>query len=151
MRAKGIQGRVLLMGAGPEENRVRSLAAQKGLAQEVTILPPGGDVARVLAEEIGVLLLPSEWEGTPRVVVEAQASGVPVLCSTAVSAGVCLVPELFHRLPLADGPAAWAEEVLHLAKVRVPRHRVEDCFARSPLEIENQVEHLMALYMRFVA
>jgi hypothetical protein len=68
----------------------------------------------------------------------------------AVSNSVCVVPELFHRLPLADGPASWADAVLRLAEARVTRERVEECFARSPLEIENQADHLMGLYQSFL-
>jgi hypothetical protein len=60
------------------------------------------------------------------------------------------VPELFHRLPLAAGPEAWADEILRLANARIMRERVEECFARSPLEIENQADHLLRLYQSFL-
>lgn len=150
LRARGVEARLLLMGSGSAEAGVRSLAAQENLADRVEFLPPAGNVAEVMAQRMDILALPSDWEGTPRVVVESQASGLPVLCSTAVSADVCVVPELFHRLPLADGPEAWADELVRVAQVRVPRQRVEECFARSPLEIENQAERLLALYRSFL-
>ena len=150
LRARGIEARLLLMGSGLAGAGVRALATQENLTAWVEFLSPRVDVAEVMAQRMDVVLLPSDFEGTPRVVVESQASGVPVLCSTAVSTSVCVVPELFHRLPLAGGPAAWADEVLRLAKVRVPGHRVAECFARSPLEIENQADHLLELYHSFL-
>jgi glycosyltransferase involved in cell wall biosynthesis len=150
LRARGVEAHLLLMGSGPAEVGVRDLAAQENLADRVEFLPPGGNVAEVMAQRMDILALPSDFEGTPRVVIEAQATGVPALCSMAVSNSVCVVPELFHRLPLGAGPEAWAGETLHIAKIRVPRQRVEECFARSPLEIENQAERLIELYCSYL-
>jgi glycosyltransferase involved in cell wall biosynthesis len=151
LRARGVEARLLLMGSGSAEAGVRSLAAQEKLADRVEFLLPNGNVAEVMAQRMDVLALPSDFEGTPRVAIESQAAGVPALCSLGVSPSVCVVPELFNRLSLAEGPAAWADAVSHLAKVRVPRQRVEECFARSPLEIENQAEHLLAVYRSLLA
>ena len=150
LRSREIEASLLFLGAGSAEAQVRDLAAQENLVDWVEFLPPRADVAEVMAQQMDVVLLPSDYEGTPRVVIESQACGVPVLCSTAVSTEVCVVPELLHRLPLADGPAAWADDVLRVAKVHVPARRVEECFAQSPLEIENQADHLLALYHSFL-
>lgn len=149
LRARGGEARGVLLGSGSAEAQVREFIALEGLSDRVEIIPPRMDVAEVMAQRMDIVLLPSDFEGTPRVVVESQACGVPVLCSTAVSTSVCVVPELFHRLPLADGPAAWADTVLRVAKVRVPMKRVAECFARSALEIENQADHLLELYQGF--
>ena len=151
LRAKGAEVRLLFMGSGPAEAGVRDLAAKENLADRVEFLPPCGNVAEVMAQRMDILALPSDYEGTPRAVIESQAVGMPALCSMGVSTTACVVPELFHRLPLADGPAAWADAVLRVNQVRVPSQRVKECFARSPLEIENQAEHLMQVYRSFLA
>lgn len=151
LRARGIEARLLFMGSGSAEAEVRDLVAKENLTNQVELLPAGGNVAEVMAQRMDIVVLPSDYEGTPRVIIESQASGVPVLCSMAVSTDVCVVPELFHRLPLAEGPAVWADEVLRVAQISVSRERVKDCFDRSPLEIENQAEHLMALYRSYLA
>ena len=151
LRARRVEARLLFMGSGSLEPLLHRLAAQENLADRVEFLPAAANVAEVMAQRMDLLALPSHYEGTPRVAVEAQATGVPVLCSSSIAADVCVVPELFHRLPLANGPAAWADEVLRLAQVRVPRQRVEECFAQSPLEIENQADHLLELYRSFLA
>jgi glycosyltransferase involved in cell wall biosynthesis len=150
LRARGAEAHLLLMGSGPAEAGARNLAAQEKLSERVEFLPPGGNVAEVMAQRMDILALPSDYEGTPRAVIESQAAGVPTLCSMGVSTAVCVVPELFHRLPQAAGPAAWADEVLRLVKVRVPRQQVEECFARSPLESENQAERLIELYSSYL-
>jgi glycosyltransferase involved in cell wall biosynthesis len=150
LRNRHTDARVLFMGYGPEEEKIRQVAAKRGIGKHITFLPPGENVAEILSEQLDVLVLPSDFEGTPRVVTEAQACGVPVVCSTAVSADVCAVPELFHRLPLADGAEAWADGILRASQIRVPRQRIERCFARSPLEIGNQADLLVNLYENFL-
>jgi glycosyltransferase involved in cell wall biosynthesis len=139
----------VLIGAGPEEEAIRALAIREGLSQFVTILPPCGNIAKVMTNQMDVLLLPSDFEGTPRVVLEAQACGVPVVCSTAVTEDVRIVPELFHRLGLLDGPDAWAEKVLQIGTMRIPREQIAAHFAHSPCEIENQADLLLDRYHRF--
>ena len=150
LRARRIEARLLFMGNGSLEPARRRLASDEKLEDRVEFLPPSGNVADIMGQRMDILALPSHYEGTPRVAVEAQASGVPVLCSSSIAADVCVVPELFHRLPLAEAPAAWADVVLRLGKVRVSGKRVAECFARSPLEIENQADTLLELYHSFL-
>ena len=150
LRARRIEARLLFMGNGSLEPALRRLASDEKLEDRVEFLPPSGNVADIMGQRMDILALPSHYEGTPRVAVEAQASGVPVLCSSSIAADVCVVPELFHRLPLAEAPAAWADVVLRLGKVRVSGKRVAECFARSPLEIENQADTLLELYHSFL-
>jgi len=150
LTARRVEARLLLMGSGSLEKPLRAFVSRENLVNRVEFLRPSGSVVDVMGQRMDLLALPSHYEGTPRVAVEAQACGLPVLCSSAVAADVCVVPELFHRLPLAGGPAAWADEVLRLAKVFVPGQRVEECFAESPLEIDNQADHLLALYHSFL-
>ncbi|MCX6925957.1 MAG: glycosyltransferase, partial [Verrucomicrobia bacterium] len=78
LRAKGIEARLLLLGSGSAEAQVRDLAAQENFADRVEFLAPRLDVAGVMAQQMDILLLPSAFEGTPRVVTESQACGVPV-------------------------------------------------------------------------
>ncbi len=70
--------RVLLAGVGVLEGEVRREIARRGLGGVVSLLGQRGDVPTLLAAS-DVLLLVSDWEGTPNVVLEAQHLGcVPV-------------------------------------------------------------------------
>ncbi len=62
---------------------------ERGLGERVRFLPPGRDVGTLL-RSVDALVVPSQHEGFPMVVVEAGMLGVPVI-ATRVGA----LPELF--------------------------------------------------------
>ena len=66
-------------------------AAKAGLEERVRFLPPSRDVGTLL-RSVDALILVSDHEGFPRVVVEAGMAGTPVI-STPVGA----LPELFGK------------------------------------------------------
>lgn len=70
-----------LVVAGPGDRReVDSLVSELGLADRVRVTGPRRDVPALLAA-IDFLVLPSRWEGMPYIVMEAMASGLPVLAT----------------------------------------------------------------------
>jgi glycosyltransferase involved in cell wall biosynthesis len=79
---------LLLVGGGELENAVREQVAQLGLENRVCFLGIRADVADILNAS-DMFVLSSRWEGNPMSVMEAMASGLPVV-STAVGG----VPEL---------------------------------------------------------
>lgn len=104
-----------LAGRGKDQERVRELARELGVAERVRIVP---DVERaeVLALFSGALalLMPSRLEGLPMVPAEAMAAGVPV-----VAASVGAVPEVVDPprggiLVPPDDPEALAAAALRL-------------------------------------
>jgi N-acetyl-alpha-D-glucosaminyl L-malate synthase BshA len=77
--------RLLFVGSGPEEAAARRLAARLGVARRVRFAGEVADVAGVL-RSASLLLSTSAFEGFGLAVLEAMASGIPVV-STA-SGGV---------------------------------------------------------------
>jgi glycosyltransferase involved in cell wall biosynthesis len=71
---------VALIGRGPEEARLRALAAQLGIAARVTFAGEIPEAARLFAA-FDVFAAPSRKEGLPLAVVEAMALGLPVVAS----------------------------------------------------------------------
>ncbi|MCX7935816.1 MAG: glycosyltransferase, partial [Planctomycetota bacterium] len=70
--------KLLLAGDGPEEEKLRRLAADLGLAQRVLFLGQRQDIAALLATADAAALL-SASEGLANAVLEAMAAGKPVV------------------------------------------------------------------------
>ena len=148
VRADRPAARLLLIGVGPDEVQLRSLAEDLGLSIDAEgvkadIILPGlrSDPLRYL--QLGrVFVLPSRFEGLPNALIEALASGIATLASdcpwgprSILSAGVLSydgpAPDLPLALPhgvlmpLPDAPNAvqiWADEIAQaLTKPPQPR------------------------------
>jgi glycosyltransferase involved in cell wall biosynthesis len=70
----------IIFGAGPLLNKVKERIKRDGVERRIIVVPPTKDSAAALAA-FDLLLLTSRWEGTPNVVIEAQATGTPVVVS----------------------------------------------------------------------
>jgi len=79
------QGSLVIAGTGPEESRLRKLAAELGVADRVRFLGrvPHDRLSAVYSAA-DVLVLASSREGWPNVLLEAMACGTPVV-ATAVN------------------------------------------------------------------
>lgn len=69
-----------VVGTGPRLAGIRSLVAARHLKGHVTLVGESSDPASYFAWA-NVLVHPSLYEGYPRVVAEARACGVPVVCA----------------------------------------------------------------------
>jgi len=74
--------RLVIIGDGPEREPLQAIAQRSGLAESVAILPATDQqsIARWMSAAT-VFCLSSRNEGTPNVIVEALASGRPVVAS----------------------------------------------------------------------
>lgn len=72
-----------LVGAGPEEGRIRFFAKKRGLRSSVKIIPwlPRNKLINIMGRS-SVFVLPSFFEVNPVVILEAMASGKPVIART---------------------------------------------------------------------
>ncbi len=81
------RARLLLIGEGPEDARLREIAAELGLlcggvADDADVILTGVRPNPVRYARLGrAFVLPSRYEGLPNALIEAIAAGVPVLAS----------------------------------------------------------------------
>jgi glycosyltransferase involved in cell wall biosynthesis len=103
----GIDARLVVAGAGPEEQRLRRYAQALGIAGRITFAGPvfGEDKVKLFAGA-DVMLLPSYSEGLPYALLEAMAAGIPVI-ATPVGAIPDVVAHGTHGylVPVRDGKA----------------------------------------------
>jgi glycosyltransferase involved in cell wall biosynthesis len=74
------EARVLLIGGGSQEQALRGAADDLGLADRITFTGERRDVPALMAA-LDLFVLPSLWEGLPLVLLEAMASGAPVVAT----------------------------------------------------------------------
>ena len=110
---KGADISLVAVGDGPDLERHRALASELGLAEVVEFRPSTHDVLRVIAGA-DLLVVASDYEGQPLVVMEALALGVPVV-ATAVGRVPELVTPAVGRVVAPGDPEALATAIAELA------------------------------------
>ena len=139
------QSFLLLIGAGALGTELEEQASALGLHSKIMFAGTRLDVARLLMGAIDVFMFPSLWEGLPLAVIEAQASGLPIVLSDLVSEEADVIPELICRLNPDAGPATWATACLRFKDVRMPREGYE-AVAASHLNIRRSLAALQQVY-----
>lgn len=101
---------LLLIGAGPLQRRLQALAARFGIADRVVFAGsrPHAEVA-LWMNVADVLALSSRNEGMPNVVLEALASGLPVVASDVGDCAEMVLGEPAARITPREDVAALAE------------------------------------------
>ena len=135
--------KLLLVGGGEDQPRVDEKIAALGLAGRVIQAGVQDDVPAYM-NAFDLFLLPSEFEGSPVTLVEAQGCGVPCLASTNVP-GDGAVTGLVRFLPLSAPFAAWAEAAVQAASTG-PHTDHWDTLAGAGYELKTAARRMEALY-----
>jgi glycosyltransferase involved in cell wall biosynthesis len=80
LKGEGLRSRTVLLGDGPQQQELKSLADTEGLRQDVLFAGFRSDVENLLPA-FDVFVLPSVTEGTPMALLEAMSTGIPVVAS----------------------------------------------------------------------
>ena len=75
---------LLLVGKGPEKNKIIDLIRNNGLIDSVIIINSLDNIHGFLCG-IDIFVFPSKYEGLPGVVIEAQSTSTPILMSSSIS------------------------------------------------------------------
>jgi glycosyltransferase involved in cell wall biosynthesis len=129
-----------LHGSGAYKERMDRLVDELGIRERCLFLGNRSDVAP-LYRACDVTLLPSLFEGTPNVVLESLASGVPVV-ATDVADNRLIIPdgEVGYIVPLGDAERL-ADRLLDLLQHDAHRERL-GAAARAWVEREFSTEVL---------
>lgn len=98
--------RLRIVGAGPEEKRLRDYARRLGLADRVDLHGYSADI-RPLLRDARLFVLSSLFEGYAAVIVEALAAGLPVVATACTPAVEDLLsdPAVGRAVPIGDAGA----------------------------------------------
>lgn len=134
---------LVLIGTGELESATRASAAKLGIVASTHFLGLRTD-AYDYYSVMDAFVFPSRFEGLGLVAIEAQASGLPALCSTAVPPEAIIL-DTASSLDLAAGPAAWADAII--VATSAPRIAAEIAREKlAPYDITAEAEGLMDFY-----
>ena len=114
----------VIAGDGPELENLRSLADELGIALRTHFLGHRNDLWRVYPA-FDVFCLPSEAEGLPRTVLEAQACGVPVVATNVGGVSEAICTKVGVLVPPAN-PIALAQALENVLSRSGPRQSPRD-------------------------
>lgn len=111
---------LLLVGEGEAEAKLRRKVENLGISKAVIFYGVSKRIEQLLWV-MDVFAFPSRFEGLGIAVVEAQAAGLPTICSEKIPPEARLTP-LVQVLALKTGSMAWAQ-ALQSSKKRIDRER----------------------------
>jgi len=143
--------RFVVVGDGPLRGDVEALIRERGLTGAVVLTGLRRDVPELMAT-FDVFVLNSLWEGLPRVLPQAMATGLPIVCTRADGSADAVVDgENGFLVPRSD-PAAAAGQILRLLADPQLRLRMgNDGRRRSPTyDVRTMVKKIDQLYQSFL-
>jgi len=138
------QSTLLLVGEGEDLEMLKKRAKKRELLDSVIFYGVTDNIPP-LYWAMDVFLLPSLFEGLGIVAIEAQAAGLPVICSENVppEAGPTTLAEF---IPLKEGPEKWAESALACKERQ--RQNVIPALLEAGYDIKKGAKELRNLYGR---
>lgn len=141
------RSRLLLVGndVGDSASEVKEKVKTLGLEDSVIFTGIRSDVADLM-QSMDVFVFPSNYEGLPMTMVEAQASGLPCLISDKVPIE-CKMTDLVQQIPLAVGAEVWAKKSIAAAKETV-REDTSEQIKAAGFDIAENAKWLQDFYWR---
>ena len=119
LKARAPAAQLILVGEGPELDKVRARVDVLGLSTSVHFPGPTDDVPAFMAL-FDLMVLPSFSEGLGIVCLEAQVAGTRCLVSENVPPEVAVAPGGVEYLALAAGAEGWAESMERIVAMPPP-------------------------------
>jgi len=138
----------ILIGDGPLRHSLEAIAREQGLAGRVHFLGTRHDIPQLLAA-MDLFVLSSFWEGMPNAVLEAMATGLPVVATAVGGTPEVVVDGVTGLLVPPRDPVALAQAIERLLADPELRHRMGQA-GRERVEqhfsVEQMVRKTEALY-----
>ena len=141
---KRATAKLILVGQGELQDHIKEKVNRLGLSDKVIFTGLRTDVADLM-QAMDVFVMPSNYEGLPVTMIEAQAAGLPCLISDKVPIE-CKKTDLVHQIPLSADAKIWAQAVLDQAHMQ-HRNTYEE-IRLAGFDIVENAYRLQNYYMR---
>lgn len=147
-KARGKHIRILCAGNGDQGyvNTVKKKIKDRGLDEYIRLLGTRKDID-VLMRKARAFVLPSQYEGMPLVLIEAQASGLPCVVADTFSHEVDFGIGIVNWIPLDGDADAWCDALeAAVQKDRAHKKDVANAIVRGRFDSKMFAETLCNLY-----
>ena len=144
--------KLLIVGEGPEQANLTRAVTERNIASHVVFVGHVTDVAPFYAIA-DVLALPSHSEGSPNVLLEAMAAGLPVVATSVGGVPEIATSEVNALLVPARDPSAFAEALRRaLTELELARTLKSNAIARAgEFSPESHAQSLIQIYQELVS
>jgi glycosyltransferase involved in cell wall biosynthesis len=144
--------KLLIVGDGPEQVNLTRAVAERNLESHVVYVGHVGDVAPFYAIA-DVLALPSHSEGSPNVLLEAMAAGLPVVATSVGGVPEIATSEVNALLVPSRDPSAFAKALRRvLYEVELARTLKSNAVARAgEFSPESHAQSLIQIYQELLS
>lgn len=114
-----------------------------------TVIFMGGERSDVneLYQGMDVLLMPSNHEGLPLVLIEAQTAGLPCLASSEAVTRQAKVSDLLYFESLRSSDTQWAQKLMYMVNNRHFRNGYDDVVRSRGFDIAATASYLESFYL----
>jgi glycosyltransferase involved in cell wall biosynthesis len=141
-----------LVGDGPERGRIEAAISAQGLADHVRLLGEHRNVPALLAAADAALLT-SNSEGIPLILIEAMASGLPLVSTNVGGVSELVKHDREGWLAPSGDAAAIAQHLWRLVHLPAERHRLGDAGRQraASFTAQRMVQEYATLYQEMLA
>lgn len=141
------QAILVLCGEGERKAEIQEKARTLGIADKIILTGNVGNVHEYMMA-MDVMIFPSFFEGFPITVLEAQATGLPIVLSDNITNEVFLT-DCVYPLPLQVGAVEWASKCIEVRNTN--RQEQNTIIASSKYNMRNCVEKIESIYQKMMS
>ena len=138
------KSKLFLVGDGELKNEILKKVSKINLLENVKFLNNRNDVYRIL-QGMDVFVFPSNFEGLPIAMIEAQASGLPIFASTNISQEV-KISSLVRFISLSKRPNKWAKIILNKDEYIQKREKMGKIITKEGYDIIDSARKISEIY-----
>ncbi|MDU4516678.1 MAG: glycosyltransferase family 1 protein [Lactococcus lactis] len=141
--------KLVLAGTGDLEYKIKQQVIELGIERNVNFLGYRTD-NHALYQAFDVYCMPSFYEGLPVALVEAQASGLPIVFSNTITEEINISKKQNIQLSLEKDNKEWVEALIEISNRQINRKINGELIQKSIFNIENAIGLLENKYQELI-
>lgn len=139
------EARLLIVGDGPMRPEIEKLARNQDIKDQIIFLGTGCDICELMKSS-DAYVMSSAWEGMPMVLLEASATGLPIVATNVGGIADLVEDGETGFLVPPKNPDALSEAMIHLMDCSKEERRRMGELGRQNIEASYSIEHVVDMW-----